>query len=217
MEQQNFIHELMDATDQKLTPKQAQIIQAAIEIFAEKGYAATSTSEIAKRAGVAEGTIFRHYKTKKDLLISIVSPAITRFVVPFFAEKFVQDVFDQDEIEEIEPLLKNLISNRYQFVKNNVPLLRIMLQEMAFHPELQEQYKRVFVSKVLPRFKQVVDQLRGARQIGDIPTETVLRLTMTTIIGFLITRFIVMPDYPWDDETEIEYTIQFIRNGLKGI
>lgn len=65
MDQKNFMDEFMKAANQDLTPKQAKILQAAVEIFAEKGYAATSTSEIAKRAGVAEGTIFRHYKTKK--------------------------------------------------------------------------------------------------------------------------------------------------------
>ncbi|WP_371933371.1 TetR/AcrR family transcriptional regulator [Halobacillus litoralis] len=54
--------------DRKLTPKQEQILKAAVEIFAEKGYASSSTSEIAAKANVAEGTIFRHYKTKKRTL-----------------------------------------------------------------------------------------------------------------------------------------------------
>ena len=51
--------------DGHLTEKQKRIVQAAIESFAEKGFSATSTNEIAQKAGVAEGTIFRHYKTKK--------------------------------------------------------------------------------------------------------------------------------------------------------
>ena len=63
--------ELLDNGDE-LTEKQKKIIVSAIQSFAEKGYSATSTSEIAKKAGVAEGTIFRHYKTKKDLLLAIV-------------------------------------------------------------------------------------------------------------------------------------------------
>lgn len=54
-----------------MTDKQISIISAAIEIFAEKGYSATTTSVIAKKAGVGEGTIFHHYKTKKDLLLAI--------------------------------------------------------------------------------------------------------------------------------------------------
>ncbi len=212
-----FIKDLMEVTEKELTPKQAKIVQAAIEIFSEKGFAATSTSEIAKRAGVAEGTIFRHYKTKKDLLISIVLPVISKFAVPFFAEKFLNEVFHDENLEDIEGLLRILIKNRFEFVKNNVPLIKILLQEMAYHSEIQENFKKVFVTKVLPKFQATVKHFQKQNQIVDFPVATVLRLTMTTIIGFLVTRFIIMPDYPWDDEKEIEYTIQFVRNGLKEI
>ena len=40
------------------TEKQRRILEAAVEVFAERGFAGTPTAEIAKRAGVAEGTIF---------------------------------------------------------------------------------------------------------------------------------------------------------------
>jgi AcrR family transcriptional regulator len=45
------------------------ILQAAIELFAEKGFEATPTSEVAKRAGVAEGTIFHHFRSKDDVIV----------------------------------------------------------------------------------------------------------------------------------------------------
>ena len=57
--------------DTDMTEKQINILSAAIELFSEKGYEATATSEIAKKAKVAEGTIFRYYKTKKELLFAI--------------------------------------------------------------------------------------------------------------------------------------------------
>ena len=65
-----------------LTERQKKIVAAAIESFAEKGYSATSTKEIAQKAGVAEGTIFRHYKTKKELLMSIVTPMMIKLMAP---------------------------------------------------------------------------------------------------------------------------------------
>ena len=49
----------------KRNERQMRILEAAVDMFGEKGYASTSTSEIAKRAGVAEGTIFRYYRRKK--------------------------------------------------------------------------------------------------------------------------------------------------------
>jgi AcrR family transcriptional regulator len=74
--------------EDKMTDKQIKIINAAVETFSEKGFAASSTSEIAQKAGVAEGTIFRHYKTKKDLLLSIVAPALAKLIAPFVLKDF---------------------------------------------------------------------------------------------------------------------------------
>lgn len=51
-----------------MTEKQENIILVALHLFAENGYAATPTSKIAKKAGVSEGLIFRHFGNKKGLL-----------------------------------------------------------------------------------------------------------------------------------------------------
>jgi TetR/AcrR family fatty acid metabolism transcriptional regulator len=51
--------------------KHAQIIEAAIEVFAEKGFHAARVSDVARRAGVADGTIYLYFKSKDDLLLSI--------------------------------------------------------------------------------------------------------------------------------------------------
>ena len=51
--------------------KRTLIIEAAIEVFAERGFLLAPVSEIARRAGVADGTIYRYFKNKEDLLLSI--------------------------------------------------------------------------------------------------------------------------------------------------
>jgi AcrR family transcriptional regulator len=55
----------------------ARILAAAEAVFAEKGPSA-STEEVAERAGVAIGTIFRHFPTKRDLLEAIMKDALAR-------------------------------------------------------------------------------------------------------------------------------------------
>ncbi|MGI8314824.1 TetR/AcrR family transcriptional regulator [Halobacillus mangrovi] len=213
-ELENILEQLeQDAKEEDLTPKQAQILQAAVEIFAEKGYASSSTSEIAARANVAEGTIFRHYKTKKDLLISIVTPFMTKFTLPFFATHFAKNVFSQLP-EEFEELLRTLVRNRFHFAKENSPLLRIVLQEIAFHPELQEQFQEVFTKEVIPRFEEALNELKVKDKVVDFPNASMIRMIMSSIIGFLVTRFIIVPELEWDDEEEIDRTIHFIMHGL---
>ncbi|MFM1876040.1 MAG: hypothetical protein RL266_1777 [Bacteroidota bacterium] len=55
-----------------MTEKQENILKAALKLFATQGYASTSTSKVAKEAGVSEGLIFRHFESKEGLLSAIL-------------------------------------------------------------------------------------------------------------------------------------------------
>ncbi|WP_026581918.1 TetR/AcrR family transcriptional regulator [Bacillus sp. J33] len=210
-EQDSIIEELFQE-EEGLTDKQKKIIAAAIESFSEKGYAATSTSEIAKKAGVAEGTIFRHYKTKKDLLLGIVSPMMAKLLAPFVI-KDLYKVIDH-KYERYEDFLRAIMANRIDFLKNNMSLIKILIQEIPFHPELKEQFKEHIAKKVFERFVSLVKFYQKKGQIIDIPAFSAVRMTFTSIFGFLITRYLLLPEADWDDEKEIELTIQFIMHGL---
>jgi AcrR family transcriptional regulator len=207
------IDQLIDGEDE-LTDKQKKIIVSAIESFAEKGYSATSTSEIAKKAGVAEGTIFRHYKTKKDLLLAIVAPVMAKFVATFII-KDLQKVLNQD-YEQFEDLLKAMLENRRDFLIKNLPTLKILMQEIPFHPELRELFKEHIALKIYAQFEKLVEHYQARGQIIEMPAYSVFRMTFTSIFGFLIARYMILPEADWDDEAEAERTIQFIMHGLAG-
>jgi len=66
-----------------MTEKQERILQAALELFAQEGFKATSTSKVAKRAGVSEGLIFRHFTNKEGLLEAIVQQGEERVKLLF--------------------------------------------------------------------------------------------------------------------------------------
>lgn len=51
--------------------KRKQILEMALKLFNENGFQGTPTSAIAKEAGVATGTLFYHFKTKEELVISL--------------------------------------------------------------------------------------------------------------------------------------------------
>ncbi|WP_026677425.1 TetR/AcrR family transcriptional regulator [Fictibacillus gelatini] len=213
MKDQEWLAEILQVKDEeKLTDKQKKIIAAAIEIFSEKGYSASSTSEIAKRAGVAEGTIFRHYKTKKELLISIVGPIMAKLIAPFIIRD-VDKVLKKD-FDHFEDFLRAMIENRREFIKNNLPVLKILLQEIPFHPELKELFMEHIAKKLYERFKRVVEHFQKKGELIDMPSNSVIRLTASSIVGYLLAKYILLPDARWDDEKEIERTIAFIMHGL---
>lgn len=67
-------------TDPRRPDKRERILRAAIKVFARKGFYAARVSEIAKAAGVADGTIYLYFRNKDDLLVSIFESRITRLV-----------------------------------------------------------------------------------------------------------------------------------------
>src|SRR6185503_7738922 len=60
------------------TDRRAQLIDIAIDLFSRRGFAGTTTKEIAAAAGVTEAIIFRHFATKQDLYTAIVESMCSR-------------------------------------------------------------------------------------------------------------------------------------------
>ncbi len=63
--------------------KKELILETGLELLAKKGFTATSTSNIAKEAGVSEGLIFRHFSNKNSLLESIINLGKERSIIIF--------------------------------------------------------------------------------------------------------------------------------------
>jgi AcrR family transcriptional regulator len=214
MDNQDLILEFILKDEQKnITEKQKRILAAAIEAFSEKGFAATSTSEIAKKAGVAEGTIFRHYKTKKDLLLTLLSPMVSTFIAPIVLKDF--DKVLNVTHNNFEDFLRAIVKNRMEFLQKNNTLFKILIQEIPFHDDLRETFKEQIAVKVFDRLNKLMIFYKERDEVIDIPTFSAVRLSITTIFGYFIARYLIIPEVEWDDEEEIERTIQFILYGLK--
>ncbi|WP_310829952.1 TetR/AcrR family transcriptional regulator [Paenibacillus pedocola] len=200
--------------DKQMTPKQISILEAAVEIFSDKGFSAASTSEIAQKAGVAEGTIFRYYKTKKDLLLSIVGPTMSRMIAPFVMRNF-NGVLDMS-FESYEAFLRAFILNRLEFARNNFKIIRILIQEIPFQPVLRKHFSENILSQVLERVTAITEHFKAKGEIIEAPTPAIIRFTVSSVIGYLVTRLLLMPEKDWNDEEEINLILSFMLHGIGG-
>ncbi|GGA36246.1 TetR/AcrR family transcriptional regulator [Paenibacillus physcomitrellae] len=211
---EQWLEELSAIDDErKMTAKQLQIVQSAVDIFSEKGYAAASTSEIAQRAGVAEGTIFRHYKTKKDLLLSIVSPLMSRLVAPFIIRNF-QSVLNMQH-ETFEDFLRAVIENRLSFARKHMKVIKILIQEIPFQPDLKKAFLEQVGGPVGSRIREIIVYYQDKGQLSkEIAPETALRFMASTIMGLFAEKFLLFPDRPWDEQAATDEVIKLILNGM---
>jgi len=109
--------------------RRQDILEAGLKLFAEKGYNGSTTAEIARAAGVADGTIFRHFPTKKDLLIAVLEPKVLEGLVQLNKEH------SEDTPTEF---FRCFLRNRLELIKKNESLIRLMFAEAQYHIEVRE-------------------------------------------------------------------------------
>lgn len=168
--------------------KKMRILAAAVDLFAEKGYAAASTADIARRAGVAEGTIFRHFRSKKELLFATVGPLAAR-LAPIALDELAP-VFEQPH-EQFEQFVRAMLANRVAFAKRYAPVIRILLQEIPFHPDLRERFRDTAIRPLLERLTPVILHYQKTGQIAPMPPSVAIRLMASAAIGYLLTRHVL--------------------------
>ena len=194
-----------------MTEKQISILSAAIELFSEKGYEATATSEIAKKANVAEGTIFRYYKTKKDLLFAIPTTLSKVSLFEIFLDDF-NEILNAD-YEHFETFLRKIVLNRKKFASETAPILKVIIQEIPFHPELRIKILSTVVLPSINKLICLIDKFKKQGEIIDIPSTSIVNLIATSIFGYLFLHYVALPELRQDEE-DLEYLIQYIINGI---
>jgi len=196
----------------EMTDKQKAIVKAAVELFSEKGYAATSTREIAMRAGVAEGTIFKQYPTKKDLILWITGRIITMALFPLLSGGLSELIVKSYKTRE--EFLAALFQNRMEQMQKALPLFKIVLQEVPFQPEIRAMLREQI--QKMP-FSGITEKMR----IGENPCFSdadVTQILLTCIMGFFFLHDILLPElFPESRKREdLAVLVRFMDRGLNG-
>ncbi|MDH4262439.1 MAG: TetR/AcrR family transcriptional regulator [Spirochaetia bacterium] len=195
-----------------MTEKQKKIYESALEIFAEKGFSGTSTGEIAKKAGVAEGLIFKHFKNKKLLFQKIAFMAVEKTILPLTILRTKKIL--SENYTDLRFFLNLFFNERLDFIKKHRTFLRIIIQEMSFDAELQNFAKKQFTEKMFPMVSEFIKRHQKKGVIIDLDPSIIIRMVMSSFLGYSILRFILSSDEEWDDDMQIKSMIDILCNGL---
>lgn len=107
--------------DQKIPAGEKKVLIAALHLFAKQGFHATTTAEIAKEAHVSEGTIYKYFPSKRNLLSQLLTPLLSQIRNSSFTKLKRPQSLDQ--------LISLVVHDRIQFAEENFELIKILLQE----------------------------------------------------------------------------------------
>ena len=205
----------MDLKKLNLPEKEQKILEAAIDVFSERGFSGSTTSEIAKRAGVAEGTIFRYFKTKKDILRGVLIQMLNMSGEPIIVEG-VRKILLNTENKDLREVLKAFVKDRLEVLESVFPMIKIIITEALYHDDIREAFFQNIISKIFEIFtifhRQMVE--RG------LIRENVKALTMgRSIIGNIV-LFVVYKQFfadklnGQDMDKELDAVIDIIMCGI---
>ncbi len=207
--------EQMDFSGLNLPEKEEKILQSAIQIFSEKGFSAATTSEIAKSAGIAEGTIFRYFKTKKDILRGILIQTIN-----LFSGKIVMDgvekIFNTSGDKDLRSIMKELIYDRLKIVDSFFPMARIIVTEAMYHEDVREAIYQNIIVKASAAFGEFHARMaeKGLMR-GDIDPLVIFRSALGNMFLLIAQKKLFGEKLVIDDfEAEVDKMLVVLLYGI---
>jgi len=179
---------------QLIAARRTQILDAATKVFAEKGFERATIKDVAKAAGVADGTIYNYFKSKPDLLLGILNR--------LNESEQRRDDLAQISQGSVREQTRAYIKHRLEVIQGQgFEALRVMLSEVLINQSLGSTYFEQVIQPTFdiaePFLKQQADQ--GVFRSMD--TALILRFISGTFLGLIMLRLMGDPKLieQWDN------------------
>lgn len=162
--------------------RREQILDAAAQLFAERGYHQARSRDVAEKAGVSNGTVYNYFKNKEEILLGLLD----RLNETANRAEQLTNLESGDFRERAE----QLFSHRVGLLWKEQELLRAVLPELLSNKELRESYFSKIVGPSLQIAEATFEHMKeeGAIQ-AEHPALTV-RLLASSVLGMLVLRLL---------------------------
>jgi AcrR family transcriptional regulator len=181
--------------------RRGEILDAALCVFAEKGYESGTMREIAAALGVTEPALYRHYAGKEAILEDLVTVAGDRVVGAVSA---VLEALDPAHPREA---LLELIRTRREHAPTDAsvaPVMRLLLTAAPHNPAFRDVFRAHLAMPMVACIAGFIPRVDASRGIQRAPEQVTrsMRLFASLIVGYVMTG--MMLEMPSDDEGAVD-------------
>jgi AcrR family transcriptional regulator len=188
--------------------RREQILGAATRVFAEKGFSRATTREVAREAGVSEGTIYNYFEDKEALLMAIMDSLNE-------TERRADD-FREGLATDFQGFFGAYLHHRMDVIWENREIFRVVMSEMLVNAPLRERYLREVVEPTMSigeeNFQERVRQ--GRVRATDVPLA--MRVVAGSVLGLLVFGLLGEKEVAsrWDEASDV--LGELLLHGLEG-
>jgi AcrR family transcriptional regulator len=174
---------------EQLTEKRRrQIMDAALAVFSRKGYGEATIPDVAREAGVAVGTIYNYYKSKRDILVSALAGSV-------LSEPFLR-LMDQSLEADDQAFFRSLIEDRLTLLTENSDRFLFMLSEVNRDQEFRRQWAQGVVQPALGRAEAYVRSRIHSGSFRPVDPSVAVRALTGMAIGFAVLSMVEGEESP---------------------
>src|SRR5689334_14761611 len=189
-----------------------EILEAALAVFAEKGFAATRLDDIAAKAGITKGTIYLYFDSKQSLFEALARQSIGAQIDQVSAHLAN---FPGSSAELLRFVLSTM--GRFAMTSDRIVLPRLVLGEAANFPELAEFWRREVIDRGIGLMSGIIQRGIARGEFRKIDPQHAARLCVAPILIIMLwrTTFAQFDAEPYDYQGLVDAHLQTLLKGLE--
>lgn len=184
--------------------RRGELLRVAREIFAEKGYEATTISEIVARAGVAQGTFYWYFPSKTSLIVTLAEEM----------ESQIEDtlVSTYTASDHLSKMIEQSVTRAFHIMEQYRDVLAIIRSTTSRRIETPSEHARIFT----PYYALIANFIRQEQAKGTLNPAINADVTATLIVGtiYYTAEECYVYHSPIPAETFITETAHFVQRAL---
>jgi len=211
----------MDATHTRNEPRferrkdarPGEILDAALELFVEKGFAATRLEDVAQRAGVSKGTVYLYFDSKEDLFKAVIRSGMVRAIEE--AEKLVAG-FEGSSADLLRQIYAGWWQNIGGTKLSGIP--KLMISEAQNFPELARFYYDEVIQRGSRLFARALERGVARGEFRPVNVDYAVRALIAPLIMRAILEHSFLPcagPEDFDVPAYFEHTLGLVLDGLR--
>ena len=195
--------------DLLVAARREQILGAATRVFAEKGYSRATTREVAREAGVSEGTIYNYFEDKEALLMAIMDTLNE-------TERRAED-FREGLATDFQGFFEAYLRHRMGVIWENREIFRVVMSEMLVNAGLRERYMREVVEPTMRIGEENFQERVGQGKLYAMDAPLAMRVVTGSVLGLLVLGLLGDKEVTsrWDEASGV--LGELLLHGLEGM
>jgi len=211
----------MDATQARNEPRferrkdarPGEILDAALDLFVEKGFAATRLEDVAQRAGVSKGTVYLYFDSKEDLFKAVIRSGMVRAIEE--AERRVAAYPGS-----ASDLLRELYTAWWQNIGGTklAGIPKLMISEAQNFPELARFYYEEVIQRGSQLFARTIERGMERGEFRSVNVDYAVRALVSPLIMRAIIEHSFLPcagPEDFDVPAYFDHTLGLVLDGLR--